>query len=135
MSPEVSLIIPVYNEADSIGSLLLEIKERYPGFELIVVDDGSTDDTVQVADKAGATVFSHPYNIGNGAAVKTGIRMAKGDILVFMDGDGQHRPGDIGRMLELFPKYDMVVGARTRGGRPLLAVRSAIKFITGWLPM
>ncbi|VTR64705.1 Glycosyl transferase family 2 [Desulfosarcina cetonica] len=132
VSPEVSLIIPVYNEADSIGSLLLEIKERYPGFELIVVDDGSTDDTVQVADKAGATVFSHPYNIGNGAAVKTGIRMAKGDILVFMDGDGQHRPGDIGRMLELFPKYDMVVGARTRGGQATFG-RAIGNQIYNWL--
>jgi len=116
-SPKVSIIIPVYNEADNIGSLLLEIKERYPGFELIVVDDGSTDDTVQVADKAGATVYSHPYNIGNGAAVKTGIRVATGKIFLFMDADGQHRPEDIGRMLSFFPDYDMVVGSRDGKGQ------------------
>ncbi|WP_197743459.1 glycosyltransferase family 2 protein [Desulfosarcina ovata] len=117
MPPEVSLIIPVYNEADNIGSLLLEIKERYPGFELIVVNDGSTDDTVQVANKSGATVYSHPYNIGNGAAVKTGIRVATGKILLFMDADGQHRPEDIGRILSFFPDYDMVVGSRDSKGQ------------------
>jgi glycosyltransferase involved in cell wall biosynthesis len=117
MQPDVSIVIPVYNETNIIGDIVLKIKELYPDYELIVVNDGSTDETARVAHNAGATVYSHPYNIGNGAAVKTGIRVANGKILVFMDGDGQHRPEDIGRMLKLFPGFDMVVGARQWGGQ------------------
>ncbi|BBO73272.1 glycosyl transferase [Desulfosarcina widdelii] len=113
----VSIVIPAYNESNNIGNVISEIKKLHLDAEIIVVDDGSTDDTAKVAQNAGAIVYSHPYNIGNGAAVKTGIRMAKGEILVFMDGDGQHRPEDIRRMLELFPEYDMVVGARTMEGQ------------------
>ena len=117
MKPAVTVVIPAYNEMNSIGGVVTEIKRLYPDFEIIVVNDGSTDDTVRVAHHAGAVVYSHAYNIGNGAAVKTGIRVAQGDVLVFMDGDGQHRPADIARMLELIPEYDMVVGARTRQGQ------------------
>ena len=113
----VSIIIPAFNEANTIGELISEIKRLYPEFEIIAVNDGSTDDTARNAHSAGAIVYSHPYNIGNGAAVKTGIRMAKGDILVFLDGDGQHKPEDIARLLELFPEYDMVVGERKRSGQ------------------
>jgi glycosyltransferase involved in cell wall biosynthesis len=113
----VSIIIPAFNEEDNIGPVVLEIKRLHPEFEIIVVDDGSGDDTAKAAHNSGATVYSHPYNIGNGAAVKTGIRNAKGDILVFLDGDGQHRPEDIGRMLDFFPEFDMVVGERKRGGQ------------------
>jgi len=109
---EVSIIIPAYNEAQTIGSLVSKIVELYPDFEIIVINDGSTDDTAVVAEEAGATVYIHPYNIGNGAAVKSGIRHAKGEILVFMDGDGQHNPKDIARLIENMPDYDMVVGAR-----------------------
>jgi len=111
-APEVSIIIPAYNEAQSIGHVVTEIRTLYPDFELIVVDDGSSDDTASVAKDAGALVYSHPYNIGNGAAIKSGIRHASGDILVFMDGDGQHDPSDIKKMLQHFPDYDMVVAAR-----------------------
>jgi glycosyltransferase involved in cell wall biosynthesis len=113
-STSVSVIIPVFNEADNIGQIIREIAAIYPDYEIIVVNDGSTDDTARVAKEAGALVYSHPYNIGNGAAVKSGIRIASGDILVFMDGDGQHQPRDIQRMLEFLPEYDMVVGARAR---------------------
>jgi len=109
---EVSIIIPAYNEAHTIGDLVSKIVELYPEFEVIVINDGSTDDTAAVAKDAGAKVFNHPYNIGNGAAVKSGIRHAKGEILVFMDGDGQHDPKDIARLIEYMPDYDMVVGAR-----------------------
>lgn len=109
----ISIIIPVYNEAENIGGLVSKIIDLYPDFEIIVVNDGSTDDTAAVAEDAGAKVYSHPYNIGNGAAVKSGIRMASGNILVFMDGDLQHDPEDIGEMLQYFPDYDMVVGARS----------------------
>jgi glycosyltransferase involved in cell wall biosynthesis len=111
----VSVIIPVFNEADTIGQIIREIAALHPDYEIIVVNDGSTDDTAKAAKEAGALVYSHPYNIGNGAAVKSGIRIASGDILVFMDGDGQHQPKDIQRMLEFLPEYDMVVGARARG--------------------
>jgi glycosyltransferase involved in cell wall biosynthesis len=79
-----------------------------------VINDGSTDNTAAEAQEAGATVFSHPYNIGNGAAIKSGIRVATGDILVFMDGDGQHNPESIAELLKFFPEYDMVVGARAK---------------------
>jgi len=117
MNTNVSIVIPAYNEMHNIGEVVADIQRLHPDFEISVVNDGSTDDTADVAHKSGAVVYSHPYNIGNGAAVKTGVRMATGDILVFLDGDGQHRPEDIGRMLELFPNYDMVVGARKIGGQ------------------
>ena len=113
----ISIIIPVYNEADAIGDLVLQIRSLYPDFELIVINDGSSDDSAAVASNAGAFVYSHPYNIGNGAAIKSGIRIASGDILVFIDGDFQHDPEDIGKMLKYFPDYDMVVGARSMGGQ------------------
>ena len=114
---DISIIIPAHNEAAIIGELLEEIKELYPDFEIIVINDGSTDDTADLAKESGAIVYSHPYNIGNGAAVKSGIRIASGEILVFMDGDGQHDPRDIERMLDYFPAYDMVVGSRRDGGQ------------------
>ena len=112
---EVSIIIPAYNEAETMGDVVTKVIDIYPDFEIIVVNDGSTDDTATVAKDAGALVYSHPYNIGNGAAVKSGIRFASGKILVFMDGDGQHDPKDIEKMLEYFPDFDMVVGARPKG--------------------
>ena len=110
---KVSIIIPAYNEAAIIDNLILEIKDLHPSYEIIVIDDGSTDQTASEAQKAGAKVFSHPYNIGNGAAIKSGIRVATGDILVFMDGDGQHNPKYIAMLLEHLPEFDMVVGARS----------------------
>lgn len=116
----VSIIIPAFNEADIIADLVRQIKSLHPDFEVIVVDDGSADNTAAEADKAGALVYSHPYNIGNGAAVKSGIRVATGDILVFLDGDGQHNPDDIARLLEYFPAFDMVVGARSISGQASL---------------
>lgn len=111
----VSVIIPVFNEAETIGEIIGEVTRLYPDFEVIVINDGSTDETGARAREAGALVYSHPYNIGNGAAIKSGIRIASGQILVFMDGDGQHDPKDIETMLSFFPDYDMVVGARPRG--------------------
>lgn len=116
----VSVIIPAYNEGDIIAEVVQQIKALYPDFEVIVVNDGSTDNTAAEAQKANAVVYSHPYNIGNGAAIKSGIRVASGDILVFMDGDGQHNPEDIGRLLAHFPEFDMVVGARSIGGQASL---------------
>ncbi len=113
--PEVSIIIPANNEEQTIGGIIKKIKALYPEFEIIVINDGSTDETGAVAKDAGAIVYSHPYNIGNGAAIKSGIRIASGEILVFMDGDGQHNPEDIKRLIKWLPDYDMVVGARSKG--------------------
>ena len=110
---KVSVIIPVYNEGKTIADLVSRIKSCYPDFDVFVIDDGSTDNTADAAQAAGAWVYSHAYNIGNGAAVKSGIRVADGDILVFLDGDGQHDPEDIANLLEYMPEFDMVVGARS----------------------
>jgi len=111
----VSIIIPAFNEAATIGGLVGAIKTLDPDYEIIVINDGSRDNTAAVAKESGATVYSHPYNIGNGAAVKSGIKVAAGDILVFMDGDNQHEPGDIAELVKYLPEYDMVVGARSIG--------------------
>ncbi|HZA54345.1 MAG TPA: glycosyltransferase family 2 protein [Candidatus Udaeobacter sp.] len=117
-SCEISIIIPVFNEAESLSELLNKILALHlPGSEIIVVDDGSTDGTADVAMKTGANVVRHPYNIGNGAAVKTGIRAARGTFLVLMDGDGQHKPADIPKLLADANKYHMVVGARGKGSK------------------
>ena len=83
---KVSVVIPAFNESGSIADLVHAIQRRYPDFEIVVIDDGSEDNTAEVAADAGARVFIHPYNIGNGAAIKSGIREATGDIFVFMDG-------------------------------------------------
>jgi len=129
---KISIIIPVYNEAQTIGDLVLQIRSIYPDFEIIIINDGSSDDSAAVASNAGAFVYSHPYNIGNGAAIKSGIRIASGDILVFIDGDFQHDPEDIGKMLGYFPDYDMVVGARVMGDQASLG-RALGNKIYNWL--
>jgi glycosyltransferase involved in cell wall biosynthesis len=113
----VSIVIPAYNEAGNIGKIISSIKALYPTYEIIVINDGSTDNTAAEAKSTGAKIFSHPYNIGNGAAIKSGIRVATGDIMVFMDGDGQHQPENIAQLLKLLPEYDMVVGARSNAGQ------------------
>lgn len=112
----LSVIIPAFNEAVTIGDLVRRVSERHPAAQIVVVDDGSSDGTGAAAADAGAVVVSHPYNIGNGAAVKSGLRAASGEFSVLMDGDGQHDPADIETLLNHMPAYDMVVGARTLGG-------------------
>jgi glycosyltransferase involved in cell wall biosynthesis len=117
-TPQISVIIPAFNEGIVIGNVIQQIRAVVnkvdKGHEIIVIDDGSGDDTAQAARAAGATVIQHPYNIGNGAAVKTGIRRARGKILVTIDGDGQHDPNDILKLVERIGPYDMVVGSRSR---------------------
>lgn len=113
MNESLSIILPAKDEAANLPSLLTELKALYPSTEIIVVDDGSNDQTGAVGRAHGARVIRHPYSLGNGAAVKTGTRHAKGDLLVFMDADGQHAPADIARLLIKFDEgYEMVVGAR-----------------------
>ena len=113
MGTRISVIIPARDEALALPDCLKRVLSAVPGCELIVVDDGSKDATPAIAAEHGARVISHPYPKGNGAAVKTGARAATGEILVFMDADGQHRPEDIPRLLaKLEEGYDMAVGAR-----------------------
>ncbi len=113
-----SVIIPAKNEAEGIGKLiqdLLTVKELGSKPEILVIDDGSEDKTGEAATEAGATVIRHPYSRGNGAAIKTGIRNAKGDFLIMMDADGQHIPSEIPHLIEeLDENIDMVVGARKK---------------------
>jgi glycosyltransferase involved in cell wall biosynthesis len=114
----ISIILPAKNEAAAIGATVAAIRRHYPEAELLVIDDGSTDATAATAQAAGARVISHPYSKGNGAAIKTGARTATGDLLVFMDADGQHDPADIPRLLaKLEQGHDMAIGARQKGSQ------------------
>ena len=128
---KITVILPAYNEELSIGDTVRKIKDLYPDFEVLVVDDGSNDATVKIAMDAGANVWPHPYNIGNGAAVKSGIRSAGGDWVVMLDADGQHDPADIARLLEHKDEYDMVVGARSKGSHRALHRNLANWFYNG----
>lgn len=111
---QVTIVIPAKNEAAGLHRVLPLIRKAFPDVEILVIDDGSTDDTAEVAVNHGARVVTHPRSLGNGAAIKSGARAARGDTIVFMDADGQHKPEDIARLLaELNNGYDMVVGARS----------------------
>lgn len=115
---EISIIIPVFNEAEKLVELLNNIRAlQLASSEIIVIDDGSTDGSADAAMAGGANVIRHPYNIGNGAAIKSGIRAAHGRLLVLMDGDGQHRPEDIPKLIAESRNYHMVVGARAKGSK------------------
>jgi glycosyltransferase involved in cell wall biosynthesis len=109
----LSVVIPARNEAVSIRTLVSRVRELHPLAEVIVVNDASTDDTAALAHTGGARVIDHLYPKGNGAAIKSGARAATGQVIVFMDGDGQHRPEDIARLLERIDAgADMAIGAR-----------------------
>ncbi len=135
--PTLSVVLPAKNESGGLRKTLPQLRELYPAAEIIVVDDGSTDDTASVAAALGAKVVSHPYSKGNGAAIKSGARAATGDILVFMDADGQHRPEDIARLLNRFQQgYDMVVGARglaSQAGAHRAAANSLYNILASWM--
>ncbi len=119
-APRVSVVVPAYQEEATIGELVGRVRAVDPGFEVIVVDDGSTDRTGERAREAGADVVRHPYNVGNGAAIRTGARRSRGEVIVFLDGDGQHPPEEIPDLLRHVGDYDMVVGARSSGSESAL---------------
>jgi glycosyltransferase involved in cell wall biosynthesis len=106
------VVIPAFNEGAVIATVITALKQAGAWHEIIVVDDGSADDTGASAREAGASVIRHPYNKGNGAAVKSGIRAATGEFVMIIDGDGQHRPADAVRLAGRVGEYDLVVGAR-----------------------
>ncbi|MGH8279076.1 MAG: glycosyltransferase family 2 protein [Gammaproteobacteria bacterium] len=117
-STSLSIILPAKDEAAALPGLLDTLHAHFPQAELLVVDDGSSDGTGEVAAKHGARVVRHPYAMGNGAAVKSGARAARGDTLVFMDADGQHSAEEIAALLaKLGEGYEMAVGARKRGSQ------------------
>jgi glycosyltransferase involved in cell wall biosynthesis len=112
----LSVIIPAKNEAAIIGAVVASVREHYPNAEILVVNDGSDDETAALAENSGAKVVTHPIPLGNGAAIKSGARAASGDVLVMMDGDGQHKAEDIHSLVEkLGQGYDMAIGARDSG--------------------
>lgn len=118
---KISVVLPAKNESGAIGLTVKKIHQLNLVDEIIVVNDGSTDNTLKTAESAGAIVISHPYSKGNGAAIKTGARNATGDVIVFMDADGQHDPQDILHLIEKISEgYDLVVGARQTGSQASL---------------
>lgn len=126
---DVTVVIPAKNEAGSIADLVTHLLEKPELKEVIVVDDGSDDNTGKIAASIGARVIRHPYSKGNGAAIKSGARAAEGDVILFMDADGQHSPDDIDRLLEKIEQgYDMVIGARQSGSQANIGRGVANKF-------
>jgi glycosyltransferase involved in cell wall biosynthesis len=109
----LSIVIPAKNEAGAIGNVIERLRKLFPSAQIVIVDDGSSDDTGKRVIARGGEVIRNPYSKGNGAAIKAGARHVRSEVIVFMDGDGQHRPEDIPRLLaKLDQGYDMVVGAR-----------------------
>ena len=127
----VSVVIPALNEAAAIAEVVRQLSGTAAWAEILVVDDGSSDDTAARATAAGARVLRHPYTKGNGAAVKTGIRAASGEYLLIMDGDGQHPPSDAVRLASRLGEYDLVVGARAPGTQAGLTRRAGNAVLNG----
>ncbi len=137
INKKISIILPTRNEATSLELLIPELIKAFSDAEIILVNDGSTDQTLEIAQKFDVQIVNHPYPKGNGAAVKSGARSATGEILVFMDADGQHQPQEIHKLLaELGQGYDMVVGSRSNKAQASwmrLIVNKAYNFLASWI--
>jgi glycosyltransferase involved in cell wall biosynthesis len=136
-SPEqTSIVIPAFNEAHAIATVVAQLAGAAAWREIIVVDDGSRDGTGEAAARAGARVIRHPYNKGNGASVKSGVRAARGEFLLIIDADGQHQPADATRLVAQLGEFDLVVGARHQSTQASLARRlgnSALNRLASYL--
>jgi glycosyltransferase involved in cell wall biosynthesis len=132
---DVSVVIPAFDEEEGIADVVAGMLSRAPWCEVLVVDDGSSDGTAERAAKAGARVVRHPYNKGNGAAVKTGIREARGSVVLLMDADGQHAPEDAEAIVAPIGVHDMVIGARAAQDQTATrALGNAVfKAVASWL--
>jgi glycosyltransferase involved in cell wall biosynthesis len=129
----VSVVIPAYEEAAGVGSVVQSLRGTANWHEVLVIDDGSADATAIVAATAGARVIKHPYNKGNGAAVKTGIRNAKGDYVLIVDADGQHSAADALRLVSFLGEYDLVVGTRAGSTQQASAARHMGNNVLNWV--
>jgi glycosyltransferase involved in cell wall biosynthesis len=132
---QVSIVIPAFNEADSIADVVRDLRAEANWHEILVIDDASTDETAALAERAGARV-RQPYNKGNGAAVKAGIRASTGEYLLIVDGDGQHKPSDAVRLVGQLGRYDLVVGARsaaTQAGPVRRLGNALLNWLAGYL--
>lgn len=129
MNEKLSIILPSKNEANALETFLPKLRALYPETQILLVDDGSSDGTIDVCSNNSVDVVSHAYSMGNGAAIKTGARTASGSVFIFMDADGQHKPEDIKRLIERFDQgFDMVVGARSDLSQASLGRLCANKF-------
>jgi glycosyltransferase involved in cell wall biosynthesis len=128
---DTAVVIPAYNEAAAVGAVVRDLIATAHWREVVVVDDGSTDDTGAQAAAAGARVIRHPYNKGNGAAVKTGVRHTAGALVLIIDADGQHAPGDAVRLVSLLGAFDLVVGARSARSQATAARRLGNALLNG----
>lgn len=114
----LSVVMPAKNEAAAIGAVVRGVRDEFPDAEILVVDDGSDDDTAAIARDAGAKVLRHPVSLGNGAAIKHGARRARGELIAFMDADGQHKGADLKALIERIEAgFDMAIGARSPSGQ------------------
>jgi len=131
-APRVTVVIPAYNEEAAVPFLVDDLAAAPPDYEILVVDDGSTDRTAEILKSRGIPVVRHPYNVGYGAALKTGIRRARGELVAMMDADGQHRLADVAALAARLEECQMVVGARTRASQTS-PLRRPFKVALGWV--